>query len=136
MICEISQQAGRAPETRICLSVIGSTCAARLARKMIRDWLGTIHAAAARQKPKSQTEVIMSRLTPIQTNGATAELKRSLRSSHLKLGKAPNFLQIMAHSPASLRAYICADAALVRGQLTPRQREQVALAVAEINGCA
>jgi uncharacterized peroxidase-related enzyme len=40
----------------------------------------------------------------------------------------------MANSPASLRAYIRADAALVRGQLTPRQRQQVALAVAEING--
>ena len=78
----------------------------------------------------------MSRLTPIQTNGATSELKRSLKSSHLKLGKAPNFLQVMANSPASLRAYILADAALVRGQVTARQREQVALAVAEINGCA
>src|SRR5207249_4073121 len=94
------------------------------------------HSADPMRKNESKTEVTMSRLTPIQTNGATAELKRSLRSSHLKLGKAPNFLQIMAHSPASLRAYICADAALVRGQLTPRQREQVALAVAEINGCA
>ena len=78
----------------------------------------------------------MSRLTPIQTNGASSELKRSLKNSHLKLDKAPRFLQIMANSPASLRAYIRADAALVRGQLTPRQRQQVALAVAEINGCA
>jgi uncharacterized peroxidase-related enzyme len=42
----------------------------------------------------------------------------------------------MANSPASLRAYILADAALVRGRLTARQREQVALAVAEINSCA
>jgi AhpD family alkylhydroperoxidase len=78
----------------------------------------------------------MSRLTPIQANGATSELKRSLKSSQFKLGKTPNFFQVMANSPASLRAYIRADAALLRGQLTPRQREQVALAVAEINGCA
>ena len=76
----------------------------------------------------------MSRLTPIQTNGAISELKRSLKNSHLKLDEAPRFLRLMANSPASLRAYIRADAALVRGQLTPRQREQVALAVAEING--
>lgn len=76
----------------------------------------------------------MSRLNPIQTNGATSELKRSLKTSRLKLTEAPRFLQVMANSPASLRAYIRADAALVRGQLTPRQREQVALAVAEING--
>ena len=76
----------------------------------------------------------MSRLKPIQTNGAASELKRSLRNSRLKLDQAPRFLQIMANSPASLRAYIRADAALLRGQLTPRQRQQVALAVAEING--
>ena len=76
----------------------------------------------------------MSRLTPIQTNGTTSELKRSPKSSRLKLDEAPRFLQVLANSPASLRAYIRADAALVRGQLTPRQRQQVALAVAEING--
>jgi uncharacterized peroxidase-related enzyme len=51
----------------------------------------------------------------------------------LKLKEVPNFLHLLANSPASLRAYIRADAALVRGQLTPRQRQQVALAVAEIN---
>jgi len=76
----------------------------------------------------------MSRLTAVKTNGATSELKRSLKTSRLKLTEAPRFLQVMANSPASLRAYIRADAALVRGQLTPRQREEVALAVAEING--
>src|SRR2546422_3481366 len=78
----------------------------------------------------------MSRLTPIQTNGASSELKRSLKNSHLKLDEVPRFLQVMANSPASLRAYIRADAALVRGQLTPRQRQQVALARApHLPGC-
>ena len=86
------------------------------------------------QKNKPKTESNMSRLIPIQTNGAISELKRSLKNSHLKLDEAPRFLRLMANSPASLRAYIRADAALMRGQLTPRQREQVALAVAEING--
>src|SRR5712691_8684900 len=85
-----------------------------------------------RNEPK--TELNMSRLTTIQTNGNTSELKRSLKKSHLKLDEAPRFLQVLANSPASLRAYLRADAALVHGQLTPRQREQVALAVAEING--
>jgi len=85
-----------------------------------------------RNEPK--TELNMSRLTTIQTNGNTSELKRSLKSSRLKLDEAPRFLQILANSPASLRAYLRADAALVHGQLTPHQRQQVALAVAEING--
>src|SRR6266568_2094097 len=83
---------------------------------------------------QKEAALIMSRFTPIQTNGATSKLKRSLKKSHLKLDEAPRFLQVLANSPASLRAYIRADAALVHGQLTPRQREQVALAVAEING--
>src|SRR2546427_7842388 len=86
------------------------------------------------RKISQKTEPIMSRLTPIQTNGASSELKRSLKNSRLKLDEAPRFLQVLANSPASLRAYLRADAALVRGQLTPRQRQQVALAVAEING--
>ena len=86
------------------------------------------------QKRRTKPKLIMSRLTPIQSNGAASKLKRTLKNSGLKLDEAPRFLQIMAHSPAALRAYIMADAALVRGQLTPRQRAQVALAVAEING--
>jgi uncharacterized peroxidase-related enzyme len=86
------------------------------------------------QKDEPKTQVHMSRLKPIQTNGAGPELKRALKNSRLKLAGAPRFLQVMANSPASLRAYIRADAALLRGQLTPRQRQQVALAVAEING--
>src|SRR2546425_1233544 len=83
------------------------------------------------QKNEPKTEVNMSRLTPMQTNGAGSELKPSLKSSRLKLDEAPRFLQVLANSPASLRAYLRADAALVRGQLTPHQRQQVALAVAE-----
>jgi uncharacterized peroxidase-related enzyme len=86
------------------------------------------------QKNDPKTEIIMSRFTPIESNGTTSELKRSLKNSRLKLDEAPRFLQVLANSPAALRAYLRADAALVRGQLTPRQRQQVALAVAEING--
>lgn len=76
----------------------------------------------------------MTRLTPIEANQASPVLKRGLQKSQLRFKEAPNFLQVMANSPAALRAYILADAALVRGQLTARQREQIALAVAEING--
>jgi uncharacterized peroxidase-related enzyme len=70
----------------------------------------------------------------MQANGASVDLAESPRKGRLNLDRAPKFLQVMAHSPAALRAYILADGALVRGRLTRRQREQVALAVAEING--
>jgi len=75
----------------------------------------------------------MTRLTPIEANQASPALQRGLQKGHLKFKNAPNFLQVMANSPAALRAYILADGALVCGQLTPQQREQIALTVAEIN---
>jgi uncharacterized peroxidase-related enzyme len=40
----------------------------------------------------------------------------------------------MAQSPAATMAYALAEGALAQGQLSGRQREQIALAVAEING--
>ena len=45
-----------------------------------------------------------------------------------------NFLHLLANSPAALQAYVGGFGALSRGQLTPRQRELLALTVAEING--
>src|SRR5438874_1754288 len=62
-ICEISQQAGRAPETRIRLMVIGFVRAARLARKMIRTGRDDPRSRGNAEKPKSQIEVMMSRLS-------------------------------------------------------------------------
>ena len=46
----------------------------------------------------------------------------------------PNFLRILAKSPAAALAYMLAEGALAEGRLSGRQREQIALAVAEING--
>jgi uncharacterized peroxidase-related enzyme len=45
-----------------------------------------------------------------------------------------NFLHLLANSPAALKAYEACVGALAQGQLTPRQRELLALAIAEING--
>jgi len=45
-----------------------------------------------------------------------------------------NFLHLLANSPAALNAYVACAGALAQGQLTPRQRELLALAIAEING--
>ena len=47
-----------------------------------------------------------------------------------------NFLHLLANSPAALDAYVASTGALARGQLTPCQRELLALAVAEINGAS
>jgi len=45
-----------------------------------------------------------------------------------------NFLHLLANSPAALNGYLACAGALCQGQLTPRQRELLALAIAEING--
>src|SRR5664279_527387 len=45
-----------------------------------------------------------------------------------------NFLHLLANSPAALDAYLACAGSLSQGQLTPRQRELLALTVAEING--
>jgi len=45
-----------------------------------------------------------------------------------------NFLHLLANSPAAFKAYVACAGALGQGELTPRQRELLALTVAEING--
>lgn len=75
-------------------------------------------------------------LEPIADHQAFDELIRSLAETSTQLEGLPNFIRVLAHSPAALKAYLLADKALAHGQITPRQREQIALAVAEINGCS
>jgi hypothetical protein len=41
----------------------------------------------------ADVELTMSRLPPIQTNGAALKLERSLKSGHLQLKAAPGFLE-------------------------------------------
>jgi len=53
--------------------VMRLTPTARLARKMIRQWWNISRSCGNAEKPTSQTEVIMSLLTPIPTNGVTSE---------------------------------------------------------------
>jgi uncharacterized peroxidase-related enzyme len=76
----------------------------------------------------------MSRLKPIEVGQVGGQLQRVLASSHVSFEEVPNFLKLLAKSNAVLKAYVQSDEALLKGRLTPRQREQIALAVAEING--
>jgi AhpD family alkylhydroperoxidase len=76
----------------------------------------------------------MLRPPTIEPNLASPELKDMLDRDHLGLGEIPSFLGILAKSPAAAVAYLRADKALAAGQLSERQREQISLAVAEING--
>lgn len=66
----------------------------------------------------------------------TVDLRPQTRwpSLPLNLVPVPNFLRVLSRAAAATEAYAAAERALANGQLTARQREQIALAVAEING--
>ncbi len=77
----------------------------------------------------------MTRIRPIDQNTAdpgTAELLAAVKK---KTGAVPNLIATMANSPAVAKAYLGFSQALSTGTLSPRLREQIALAVGEANGC-
>jgi len=76
----------------------------------------------------------MWRLTPIEDLPATRELPGLGSQFRPAANGVPNFLRLLARSPAALDAYVLSKKALERGQLAPSQREMIALAVAAING--
>ncbi len=75
----------------------------------------------------------MSRLNPTPGMRVNQQLLDILERSHLDLDEAPNFFRILVRAPTVTSAYAAAEQALAKGQITARQREQIALAVAEIN---
>ncbi len=78
--------------------------------------------------------IIMRRFTPVTDPQTVQELEGIARKLRLAVTGVPNFIRLLAQSPATLRAYARAEAALSKGQLPSSQREEIALAVAEING--
>lgn len=53
-----------------------------------------------------------------------------------QLGSAPNLFRLVAVSPQALEGYLALSGALGKGALPAQTRERIALAIAEINGCA
>lgn len=74
----------------------------------------------------------ISALDPAQATGRVAELFASVKA---KLGAIPNLFRTFGHSPAVLEGYVGFSGALANGVLPAPVREQLALAVAEANGC-
>lgn len=76
----------------------------------------------------------MPNITPVDIHnaGPAQELVDAVQT---KLGKVPNLLATLAHSPASLDYYLKASSALDNGVLSGQLREQIALAVAGANEC-
>ena len=71
-------------------------------------------------------------IDPTRAEGKSRDLLDAVRA---KLGMTPNLTRTMAHSPATLAGYLGLSGAVADGSLSPREREQIALAVSETNGC-
>lgn len=79
----------------------------------------------------------MSRIpTPATIDAAPAAARPLLEAVQKQLGSAPNLFRLTANSPAALEGYLGLNAALGKGALDAPTRERIALAVANINGCA
>ena len=77
----------------------------------------------------------MSRIPAINPDHATGQAQQLLHDVENQLGFTPNVVRTMANAPAVLQGYLEFTKALSKGQLSSKLREQIALAVAETNGC-
>lgn len=77
----------------------------------------------------------MARITPKSLEHTDATTAATLRAVESKLGALPNMFTTFAHAPAALKGYLQLSEALAGGRLGARQRELVAIAVAQENGC-
>jgi uncharacterized peroxidase-related enzyme len=79
----------------------------------------------------------MSRIpTPATIEAAPLEAQPLLQAVQKQLGVVPNLFRLVANSPAALEGYVGMFGALGKGALPAPTRERIALAVAEVNGCA
>jgi uncharacterized peroxidase-related enzyme len=82
-------------------------------------------------------EMPMSRIpTPAAITDTPAAARQLLEGVQKQLGTLPNMFRLIANSPAALEGYLGLSGALNKGALPASTRERIALAVAEINGCA
>ncbi len=77
----------------------------------------------------------MPRIEPLATHQADAKTAATLKAVQLKLGVLPNMFSTLAHAPAVLTSYLQLSETLGQGRLNARQREMIAIAVAQQNQC-
>ena len=77
----------------------------------------------------------MTILTTIDPATAEPKAKALLEGVQKKLGMTPNMMRVLAVNPTVLGAYLGFSGALAGGRLGAKLHEQIALTVAEANGC-
>ena len=71
-------------------------------------------------------------LDPHVAEGLTKDLFNTIKS---KFGSVPNALKTLGNSAQALEGYLSLTGSLAKGSLSRALREQIALAVSEVNGC-
>ena len=77
----------------------------------------------------------MSRIQPLDPEKTKGKAQELLAAIKAKSGRVPNIMKTMAHSPVALQAYLGLSGAFADAKLSPKVREQIALAVGEDNQC-
>lgn len=78
----------------------------------------------------------MTRIAPLDPKATTGAAKPLFDSLQDRLGAVPNLFRVLGHSPGALGGYLDLSNALAKGGFEPALREQLALTIAETNGCA
>ena len=79
--------------------------------------------------------MIMYRIAPVISANAEAKVAATLSQVKVSLGKVPNFFATLANAPVALDGFLSLSKTLSRGRLSARQREILALAIAQENEC-
>ena len=77
----------------------------------------------------------MPRINPVDLDKTDPETADALAAVKAKLGVLPNLFTTFARSPAALKGYLQFSDAVAGGRLTSKQRELIAIAVAQENSC-
>ncbi len=77
----------------------------------------------------------MAKLKMIDRNHATGTAKELLDQVRAQFGVTPNLMRSLANSPAVLGSYVNFYNALASGLLNAKLHDQIAIVVAEANGC-
>jgi uncharacterized peroxidase-related enzyme len=74
-------------------------------------------------------------IAPLDLDQTPAAAQASLQAVHKMLGGVPNLFRVTAHAPAALEAMVALFGATAKASLKARVREQIAMTVAQLNGC-
>ena len=77
----------------------------------------------------------MARIQPLAIEAADPTTAATLQAVKTKIGMVPNLFATLERAPAALNGYLALSDALSKGRLSARQREIVALTVAQANQC-